>query len=767
MYQLPDDRLAASYALEEIVQAGEATVVYRGSSRASGDPVVAKVLRLRGSGVGEVHRLRFLKAASALVKGAPSGAAPLKDAAWGPEAAVLVFVPVPGTRLTQLSGLTPPQAAHLLARAAVSLHSLHQAGVAHLNLAPDNLLVAAAERVFLTGLGWGLVRLPTSGAAYAAPELRKAVDLAEPQRCDVFSLALLGTTLFDAEVSFDEEEARVVLPSGLREELQDVETLETILAQCLNHDPFERPASALALARALDAAVPVATREEEGTVCLTEAEEGAAAAAPLGEEAAGITLAGPSAAPAEPPAAGEESASPPPAAGSAPVVEPAATAEPLPSTPPAPPLVPAPVVASPVATGRRRWWLFVTIPGLVALAAAGVWIALLPAKKAPLPPPTPPPPTPSPVATSTPLPRLSEAARVLVQARAAVEQGDWETARQVLRELPLDSLSAAEREAFQELDGQVRQAQQRAGVAALRAALRAGDLAALRRALAALEGVKEEQLSLDNRQVLSQGRAVQQVLRRLAQEEKTQSWEAVLEEVAKLEQLWPGTREASRAQERAAQALEAQARNLAGQGKLEEALATLQTLQRYLPARPGLVSELERLRQARVRQQQLQALLERAGRWGKEGRPELGLAMLAELSAEQQRQAEVQRLREELAHQLAQLDAGAPTVAPPAPSFKWEFGKGQVAKLEVRASDDHGLARVTLYVRKKGEVGFHSVPMSKTSVGTYEADVVPAAHGNEDLQFFVVAEDYSGHQTSLGSEQKPLVAKRKRGLFGL
>ncbi|MFN3413623.1 MAG: hypothetical protein ACK42L_06135, partial [Thermoanaerobaculum sp.] len=172
MEKLPDDRLAESYDLEGVIQAGDATVVFRGRARASGDAVVAKVLRLAGTGVGEVHRVRFLKAVSALIKNAPAGVPPLKDAAWGPEAAVLLFVPVPGTRLTQLTGLTPSQAAHILELAAASLESLHQASVAHCNLAPDNILVASLGSVYLTGLGWGFLRMPTSGAPFAAPELR-------------------------------------------------------------------------------------------------------------------------------------------------------------------------------------------------------------------------------------------------------------------------------------------------------------------------------------------------------------------------------------------------------------------------------------------------------------------------------------------------------------------------------------------------------------------------------------------------------------------
>lgn len=764
MHQLPDDRLAQAYALEDVVQASEATVVYRGHARASGDPVIAKVLRLQGSGVGEVHRLRFLKAVSALIKHAPAGVPPLKDAAWGQEAAVLLFVPVPGTRLTQLPGLTPPQAAHILARAAAALETLHQGGVAHVNLAPDNVLVVSAEKVFLTGLGWGFVRLPTSGAAFAAPEVRKAVDLAEPQRCDIYSLAFLTTTLFEADVAYGEEEARVQLPPSVREKLRQVAELEEVLARCLHQDPFERPSSVAVLAEALANAVPAGVWEEEGTVRLAEPTQ-QPVPAPEPEAATVVSLSVP--APAQPAPAPAEEASPQTVTPEpAPTAEPAVSPEPPPEAPPVVQPVQAPTAPAPAAHPRRRRWLWPALAGLALVLAAGGVLLLLPGGKAPVPTPTPLPPTPSPSPVPTPVLQVSPAAGLLDTAQGALREGDWEAAREALAHVSQGSLTDEERERFRQLELEVLAAQQQAGLASLRAAWRSGDVAGLRRALAMLEKVEPERFSPEDRSLLNQARAVQQALRRLAREEKAQRWKEVLEEAHQLESLLPGTREASRAQEQAAEALEAQAQSWEAQGQLDQALTVLETLERYLPARPGLAGQLERLRHARARQEQLRAVLERAARLGREGKPEQGLALVAELPADQRGEAQVQRLKEQLSQQLAQLDAGAPTVAPPSANFRWQYAKRQVAKIEVMASDDHGLARVTLFFRKKGDKSFRSVPMTKTSSGTFVAEIVPAVHGDQDLEFYVLAEDHSGHQGQLGSEQRPLEAKRKRGLFG-
>ncbi|BCW94090.1 MAG: hypothetical protein KatS3mg007_1984 [Thermoanaerobaculum sp.] len=783
MEKLPDDRLAESYDLEGVIQAGEATVVFRGRARASGDPVVAKVLRLSGTGVGEVHRLRFLKAVSALIKNAPAGVPPLKDAAWGPEAAVLLFVPVPGTRLTQLTGLTPSQAAHILELAAASVASLHQAAVAHLNLTPDNILVVSADRVYLTGLGWGFLRMPGSGAPFAAPELRKAVDLAEPQRCDVFSLAQIAVELFGAQVVYEDEEARVTLPQPVREKLQNWQELEACLARCLHEDPFERPASVGELRQALAAAVLPGTAEEEGTVRLLPEEEGGVPPQEAGEEAATVIL------PAEglPEAGPSEEAAPPepepvpaseqPTVLAAPTGEegaPAPSPEPPPAPAPPEPQVPAPPPPQPAAKPQaapsrsKLPWVVGAVVGLGLLAGLGLWLfSRAGSVSAPAPTPVPVPTRPTPVPTTAQQP--SEASSLLARGELLAAGEQWEELRGLLAGVQEAGLTPEERSKYEALRTRLAAFDQRRALESLRRSLKAGDVSGLRRALRDFEAVKgqEEALSAEDRHLVSQARSINQVMTRLAQEEKAQRWEQVLSEVQNLERLLPGTREAAAAQERAAQALEQQAKVAESQGNYPQALHFLQTLERYLPARPGLAEKIARLREAQGRQEQLRKVLDRAAQLGNEGKPEQGLALLAEVAANGGMAAEVAKLKEKLAAQLAALDSGAPAVAPPAPGYKWEYPKGQVAKVEVKASDDHGVARVTLFFRKKGEKSYRSLPMSKTSAGTYVGEIVPATHGNEDLEFYVLAEDHSGHQGLLASPERPLEVRRKRGLFGL
>lgn len=783
MERLPDERLAESYDLEGVIQASEATVVVRGRAKATGDPVVVKVLRLSGTGVGEVHRTRFLRAASALINTTPAGAPPLRDAAWGPEFAVLVFVPVPGTRLTQLSGLNPSQAAHILARAAASVASLHQAGVAHLNLSPDNLLVASLERVYLTGLGWGFLRMPASGAPFAAPELRKALDLAEPQRCDVFSLAQVTAELFDAQLVYQEEEARVTLPPAVRDQLRLWEELEACLGRCLHLDPFERPGSVTELGEALGAAVVPGAVEEEGTVRLLEEEQAGAPPEPPGAEARTVVLSSGATAAAGS-AQGEETdrgeaGKPPekplPSVSSGErvtVVPPPAEVPPAPEPPAPKPATPPPAVRAQLRQVRKkpRHWALVGggLAALTALVALGLWFV---GEKGPAPRPAPPPPPTAVKATPPPtaVPAVSAGAAFLARGEALVASGQWEELRALLSGVAEETLTDAEKARLGDLRSHLAAHDREQALAALRRSLKNGDLPAMRRALRDFDAAKkgEEGLAPEDRHLLAQARSIAQALARIGQEEKAQRWEQVFLEVQNLERLIPGTREAAAAQENAAQALERQAMVAEGQGDLLHALNLLQTLQRYLPARPGLGEKIATLQEAQARKEKLRRVLDRAAQLGNEGKPEQGLALLAEVPPSAGSAAEIAALKEKLAQQLATLDAGTPTVSPPAPNHKWEYPKGQVARVEVKASDDHGVARVTMFFRKKGEKSFRSVPMSRTSAGTYVAEIVPATHGNEDLEFYVLGEDHSGHQGRLGSPERPLELRRKRGLFGL
>lgn len=792
MEKLPDDRLAESYDLEGVIQAAEATVVFRGRARASGDPVVAKVLRLAGTGVGEVHRIRFLKAVSALIKNAPAGVPPLKDAAWRPEAAVLLFVPVPGTRLTQLSGLTPSQAAHILELAATSLASLHEASVAHCNLAPDNILVASLESVYLTGLGWGFLRMPTSGLPFAAPELRKAVDLAEPQRCDVFSLAHIAADLFGAEVVYEEEEARVRLPQPVREQLQHWQELEACLSRCLHEDPFERPATIRELQRALAAAVVPGASEEEGTVRLLPEEETAVPEKEVEEEAGTVILAAEALAAGEAPAEAKttepepSSVSEEPAGMAAPSGEEAPPA-PFPERPETParspeepvaaplpqpqaptPSPPAAAKPQPAVSRKKLLWIAGALVVFGILAVFGLWL-FSGGGGGPVPSPTPVPVAVQPTTVPTVAPVVSEASSLLLQGATLAAGEQWEELRALLAGVPEASLSPEEKARYEELRSRLAAFDRQRALANLRRSLKAGDVAGLRRALRDFEAARgeEEALSAEDRHLVSQARGINQVMARLAQEEKAQRWEQVFVEVQNLERLLPGTREAAAAQERAAQALEQQAQAAERQGSYQQALSLLQTVERFVPARPGLAEKLSRLREVQARQEQLRRLLDKAAQLGNEGKPEQGLALLAEVPANTAMANDVAKLKEKLTAQLSALDAGAPAVTPPAPGYKWEYPKGQVAKVEVKASDDHGVARVTLFFRKKGEKNFRSLPMSKTSAGTYVGEIVPATHGNEDLEFYVLAEDHSGHQGLLASPDRPVELRRKRGLFGL
>jgi hypothetical protein len=85
-----------------------------------------------------------------------------------------------------------------------------------------------------------------------------------------------------------------------------------------------------------------------------------------------------------------------------------------------------------------------------------------------------------------------------------------------------------------------------------------------------------------------------------------------------------------------------------------------------------------------------------------------------------------------------------------------------VVELSFRATDDYQVKDVKLQASIQGGK-MRELPLQKTRTGYYTVEIPPAFHQNETLEFFVVATDTSGHETYLGSRDKPLQVKRRQG----
>ncbi|HEX5951059.1 MAG TPA: protein kinase, partial [Actinomycetota bacterium] len=170
-------------------------------------------------------------------------------------------------RLSRTGPLPPEEAVRIGREILPALSTAHAAGLLHLDVKPENVLIAADGTVRLSDLGLGAAvracRTPDEaaealGLAPAAPELDDPSGHPDP-RTDVF---LTGALLFEALTGRPAADARS--PRSARPDVPA--TLDAAVARALAPDPAERFSDAEAFAEALHAVpeVPAAAGAREG-----------------------------------------------------------------------------------------------------------------------------------------------------------------------------------------------------------------------------------------------------------------------------------------------------------------------------------------------------------------------------------------------------------------------------------------------------------------------------------------------------------------------
>lgn len=179
---------------------------------------------------------------------------------------VETFGPQPGSRVI-----------HLLRQVCLSLEEAHARGMVHRDLKPSNIMACkvALQHDFVKVLDFGLVKptqaedlthLTVEGVSagtpgYIAPEIAMGEERIDG-RADLYTLGCVAYFLLTGSLVFNETSATAMAvahvqkvpppPSG-RTELPIAPDLERVVLQCLAKKPEDRPASARALIRMLDA----------------------------------------------------------------------------------------------------------------------------------------------------------------------------------------------------------------------------------------------------------------------------------------------------------------------------------------------------------------------------------------------------------------------------------------------------------------------------------------------------------------------------------
>ncbi len=167
-----------------------------------------------------------------------------------------------GSLLRRIGRLPGDKAVEIARRICAGLAAAHDKGVLHRDLKPANVMIDGRGQVLLTDFGLAGLAGQIAGAeirngtpAYMAPEQLAGQEVSV--RSDIYSLGLVLYEMFTGKRAF--EDARRPAPASVSTLVKDVDpVVERVIARCLQEDPRNRPASALAVAAALPGGDPLA-----------------------------------------------------------------------------------------------------------------------------------------------------------------------------------------------------------------------------------------------------------------------------------------------------------------------------------------------------------------------------------------------------------------------------------------------------------------------------------------------------------------------------
>lgn len=211
-----------------------------------------------------------------------------------------------GSLLRRAGRLAPEKAAEIARQICAGLHAAHEKGILHRDLKPANILVdsqgvAHIADFGLAGHGDGFRReeIRAGTPSYMSPEQVQGLEVTV--RSDLYSLGLLlyemytGRRALIGKSRAEIEARRSQLLSQTSTELSALDpAVERVVARCLDPDPQQRPATALAVAAALPGGDPLAAALAAGELPSPEmiAASGSAGtlALPIGAAALVVTV---------------------------------------------------------------------------------------------------------------------------------------------------------------------------------------------------------------------------------------------------------------------------------------------------------------------------------------------------------------------------------------------------------------------------------------------------------------------------------------------
>jgi tRNA A-37 threonylcarbamoyl transferase component Bud32 len=254
----PGDVLKARYRIDDQIALGGQGLVYRGTDIVLDRPVVVKVMRSTYPHNEAIAR-RFEQEMHALARIQHPGVLGILDVGELPdEGSYLVVEYVEGVSLRELlrgGPFAPARAARLIRQLGSALAASHAAGVAHLDLKPENVMIRNPSQSDETAtlIDFGIAKVDRAGidanvtmiaiggtVRYMAPEQLEGVNTLA---CDVYALGLIAS-----EMLCGKPDVRA-LPRGIRR------AVRRELERAQAFEPADRPSDVRAWSESLAGAM--------------------------------------------------------------------------------------------------------------------------------------------------------------------------------------------------------------------------------------------------------------------------------------------------------------------------------------------------------------------------------------------------------------------------------------------------------------------------------------------------------------------------------
>ena len=266
--------LGQRFTLERELGRGGMGVVYLARDTQLDRPVALKFLGSMVDGSDE-FRERFLREAKTAAKVNHPNIVAIYDigADRGKVYIAMEYVDGPSLhRLVRAKGrLMPKTAVSIIGQATVALAAVHEAGIIHRDIKPDNILIARGGLVKLTDFGLAKGEGPRLTQAdqvlgtpcYMSPEQARGGKL--DARSDIYSMglvlheALTGVTYFsEGDVMQRQQEEMPPLPSTYAEDIP--KAVDEVVMKCVAKDPNQRFQTAQQLLAVLRQLQPTPSR---------------------------------------------------------------------------------------------------------------------------------------------------------------------------------------------------------------------------------------------------------------------------------------------------------------------------------------------------------------------------------------------------------------------------------------------------------------------------------------------------------------------------